>query len=41
MLQNGRQNVKILGRDQAIIREFIEAHSPLNYQTNGRIILNK
>nr|BAM20133.1 unknown unsecreted protein [Papilio xuthus] len=37
MFQNGKKNVKIIGRDERILEIYINKNSPIDIRTDGRI----
>lgn len=40
MFKEHKQNVKMVGRDQNVLEAYIRKHSPLDIQTDGRLIIN-
>ncbi|XP_050679624.1 apyrase-like [Leptidea sinapis] len=39
MFKEGKKNVKNVGRDEQALEAFIQKHSPIDYNTDGRIII--
>ncbi|XP_037872184.1 apyrase isoform X1 [Bombyx mori] len=41
MIKDHKKNEVVVGRDQQVFRAYVEKHSPLSVETDGRIVINE